>query len=163
MRRIRTDHRKDRKARRHGEQGPQNAWVNCFNGTNDGPHQEAGAATGSSASTLLATARLTRMPAIVAVPKSARAVMPCSHPSPATEWEKRPTATWSTVTPSTIGAHLMPPGTLAKNELIKNSSEIAGRTKMPPVACHEKSRVATQRGREFCGLIQGAATLNPLD
>ena len=32
--------------------------------------QEAGAATASSASTLLATARLTRMPAIIAVPKS---------------------------------------------------------------------------------------------
>ena len=101
------------------------------------PHQEAGAARGSAASTLLATARLTRMPAIIAVPKSTRALMPCSHPSPATEWEKRPSATWSTVTPSTISAHLMPPGTLAKNELIKKSSERTEMTKMPPVACHE--------------------------
>jgi hypothetical protein len=82
-------------------------------------HQEAGAATASSATTLLATARLTRMPAIIAVPKSAKALMPWSHPSPATEWAKSPNATWSTVTPSTISAHLMPPGTLAKNELIR--------------------------------------------
>ena len=44
---------------------------------------------------------------------------------------------WSTVTPSTISAHLMPPGTLAKNELIKKSSEMTERTEMPPVACHE--------------------------
>jgi DNA-binding transcriptional ArsR family regulator len=100
-------------------------------------HQEAGAATGSSAAALLATARLTRMPAIIATPKSARALMPCSHPRPATEWANRPSATWSTVSPSTISAHLMPPGTLAKNELIKSRSERAGRMKMPPVACHE--------------------------
>jgi len=73
------------------------------------------------------------MPAIIAVPKSTKALMPCSHPSPATEWEKRPSATWSTVTPNTISAHLMPPGTLAKNELIKKSSEITEMTKMPPV------------------------------
>ena len=52
-------------------------------------HQATVAATGSSDSTLLATARLTRMPAITAVPKSTRALMPCSHPSPATEWEKQ--------------------------------------------------------------------------
>ena len=39
------------------------------------------------------------------------------------------------MTPKTINAHLMPPGTLAKKELINNSSAMTGITKMPAVAC----------------------------